>query len=347
MKLRKRTVITVVVLTLIGFIGYSIYRSSTAPKQVTTAIIKKGNLQVIVSASGKVQSQNTAELKFTGTGRISYLPFQEGDYVTKGQVLAYLDGTVVNTQVEKAQSDYLVAIENLRQFDKDKKDKPMDEQYRIDRAKLEAQRSSAQALLNQAKAGYQDKTLISPIDGIISTITASVGETPTSEPVITVIDDKSSEFVAEVDEQDIGTITPGLPAEVFLDAYNGQTLHGTVSKIETIAKTGSTGNTYYPVKIAVPTSNVMLLIGMGGDVDIKTAERTKVTLVPFDAINEDEENQFVYVVENNKLAKRNIKLGLESDNDAEVISGLQEGDQVVTSDTSDLTEGATVVTKGN
>ncbi len=342
MKIRKRTIILTVVVGLVAFFGYSAYANSQAPKKVTTEKIARGELLKVVSASGKVQSQNTSELSFTGTGRISSLPFKEGDEVKKGQVLAYLDGSSLKQQENKAWADYRLALEKLREFENNNKDKPKTDTYMISKAQLEAQRDAYSALVGQTRTGYQDRTLISPISGIISSITADVGETPGSGPVITVVDPSALEFVAEVDEQDIGTITLGLTAEVFLDSYSGKTFSGSVTKIETIAKTGTSGNTYYPVRIGIQAGDSTLLVGMNGDGDIQTAKKDNVVLLPLEFIQEDEDVKFVYVIENSKVTKRTVTTGLESDIEAEVISGLTEGESIISGDTAALTEGQAV-----
>jgi multidrug efflux pump subunit AcrA (membrane-fusion protein) len=331
---------------IIIYVIYGVISSANAPKQVTATKPTRGNIEVTITANGKVQSIDTVELNFNATGKISYMPFKEGDTVKKGTVLAYLDGTDVKEKSNKAWADYRGSLESLREFENGYKDKPHDNLYLMQKGQKEAARDALSAIVAQNLLGYKDKTLVSPINGTITTINNQVGETPSAAlPVIIVQDTGKIEFVAEVDEQDIGVVAASQSAEITLDAYSDRTIAGDVVRIESVSKTGTTGNTYFPVHIEVLAADKPLLVGMNGDASIKTTEKNNIVIIPQDVLLEEEEKTFVYIMENGMAKKKFIKTGLENDTEVEVTQGLSESDTIISSELTTIKDGTKVAVK--
>lgn len=343
MKKRTKYIIYIVLAIALVWIVSNFFVANSAPQKVTTTKISKEPIEVIVSANGKIKAQENVDLRFTSTGKINRLYVKEGDTVTQGQILAYLDGIVISEQVNKATADLRLAIEKIREYEYQHKDKPQNEEYLMTKWQLEAQRDSAQAILRQTQAGYNDKVIISPIDGVVSKVNSAIGELPpAADPVITVVNPATTEFVAEVDEQDIGEIQPGQSVTIMLDAYNNRTFKGTVTQVEAIAQTGTTGNTFYPVKMSIETENINLLIGLNGDSDILTQYKENTVSIPSETIYEENNKKFVYSVQNNKVKKLEIETGIQSDIQTEITSTIPQETEIITSDASQLKEGTTV-----
>jgi multidrug efflux pump subunit AcrA (membrane-fusion protein) len=118
----------------------------------------------------------------------------------------------------------------------------------------------------------------------------------------------------------------GQEVEISLDAYPDEPIHTTVTAIDFASHTTSTGGNAYTVETELPTSaDDRYRIGMNGDAEIILNAKKNVLTVPLSAIVDD---TYVYVRGEKRFEKKKIRLGIQSDTDAEVKSGLRQGDAV-------------------
>lgn len=342
----KKIILYIIIIIIIWSV-YSYFQSQNAPKKVTVINPVSDELIVTVSANGKIQSQDTSSPRFAASGRISALYVQEGDQVKKGQILGYIDGSDIKQQENQTWADYKIALEKLREFELNYQNKPQDDRYWIAKNQLEAQRDRSAAAVAQTRTGYSNRSLIAPISGTITKIYKTQGEVVASEPVVDIQNESTLEFVAEVDEQDIGDVREGQRVMLNLDAYPQDELEATITKIENIAKTGSTGNTYFPVSINVVSTIKPLRIGMNGDAIITTAQAPNKILLPLEYLIEENNETYVYLVENGLVKKQTVTTGLQSDSVVEIISGINTESNIISSDASLVKENekVEVVTK--
>ncbi|MDQ3099393.1 MAG: efflux RND transporter periplasmic adaptor subunit [bacterium] len=324
-----------------GIVGY--VQAKNAPLKVKTAKVQRKNLETSITSSGKIQPRISYALNFTSSGRVSYLPFEEGDAVEKGQVVARLQTDESYQQMKKAEADYRLTIEKIREFEYNNKDKPRSDQYNLQRYQLEATRDSSKALYDQTRSTQGNKILTSPISGIITQISVKAGEVSSAvTSVMTVAQLEELEFVAEIDEQDAGRLQEEQPAQVSLDAIAETKIPGIIYYISQIAKTNATGGTYYPTKISLTEDNQYIRSGMNGDTTIRTASVENVLSVPSETVVEDDRSKFVYIIENGKAKKITITVGLENDTESEIKSGLSEGAEIIIPEAETLKEGTKV-----
>jgi HlyD family secretion protein len=345
---RPRNIILIAIVILIIWIIISIVQGINKSPKVTVINLEPTDLLVEISASGKIRSQNTAAIRFGGSGQIASLNIVEGDIVQKGQILGYITSTDIKEQENKAWAEYRYQLEALREFERVNENKPKDERYHIAKSQLEAQRDAAAAAVAQVRSNYNNRTLITPINGTVVNIYKKQGEFVAGEVVADIQDQDAVEFVAEIDEQDIGSIRISQSVSLNLDAYPRLKIPGSITKIENIAQTGTSGNTYFPVKINPQIDpNFPLRIGMNGDAIITVAQKSNVLSLPLEYLNIDENDQaFVLIYENNKVTRRNIVTGLQNDSHIEVIEGLTKEDQIITSNPTNLKIGQTVTVEG-
>lgn len=345
---RPRNIILAAIVILIIWGVASFVQGMNTPPKVTVSNLEQANLLVEVSASGKIRSQNTAAIRFGSSGRIASLNIVEGDIVQKGQALGYITSTDVKEQENKAWAEYRYQLEALREFERINENKPEDERYRIAKSQLEAQRDAAAAAVAQVRSNYNNRALIAPINGTVVNVYKKQGEIVAGEVVADIQDQDAVEFVAEIDEQDIGDIRVSQSVSLNLDAYPRLNIPGSITKIENTAQTGTSGNTYFPVKITPQLDpNFPLRIGMNGDALITVAQKSNVLSLPLEYLNVDENEQtYVLIYEDNKVARRNIVTGLQNDSHIEVIEGLTKEDQIITSDPTNLQVGQTVTLEG-
>ncbi len=195
----------------------------------------------------------------------------------------------------------------------------------------ESRVSSAEANVNNYKAMIDKNVIYSPISGLVTKVDIKKGETAQINlPVITVISGEQLEIEAYIPEADIAKVTIGNVATVTLDAYEDNVIFG--AKIISIdpAETVIDGVSTYKTILQFDKKDDRIRSGMTANTDIKTGSRENVVFIPSRLLRINNET-YVEVLENGQPVKRVVQLGLRStDGKVEVVSGVNEGDKVVT-----------------
>jgi len=221
---------------------------------------------------------------------------------------------------------------------------------RVDLRSYQESLSQARAALSQAEELLAKTRITSPIDGIVIQIDVEEGETviagTTNIPGSTmmVIADPSETLTeVRVDEADIAQVEIGQQADIFAAAYPDTALPGTVQTIAAVARqTPGQQSLSFLVKILLDEQrDLKILPGMSVRADIYTQSSEETLAVPIQAVRYDDEADedggegdqgdaaFVFVVEDGKAARREVKTGISSDSDQEILEGLEAGDTVV------------------
>ncbi len=208
-----------------------------------------------------------------------------------------------------------------------------------DMSLYEAQVRQAESNLESIHNQIENSIIRAPIAGIITRIEYKKGEQfSMTKPAIYMLSESKLEISVDISESDIIKIKKGDPVEISLDALSSdQKLYGTVYDIDP-AETVIQDVTYYKTKIAFEIPNELeesIKPGMTTNVIIKTKEKENVLLIPSRAIiDKNGDGQFVRILENNIPKEVQIKTGIYGDDGmVEIISGLQENDQIITSST--------------
>lgn len=188
----------------------------------------------------------------------------------------------------------------------------------------------AQLGVDNAQAQLANAQIISPLDGALLSINLEVGQVAGAlQPVATVADLNSLRVQADVDEIDVGRVSPGQPVTMTLDAYPGVKIPG---KIESLAPgaTQKQGSTVYQATIGFTApGGVTPREGMAANVTITAQRKDNVLLLPNRALESVANRQYVTLRENGVTRKIEVETGLSNDTDTEIISGLSEGQTVV------------------
>ncbi|MCW5852393.1 MAG: efflux RND transporter periplasmic adaptor subunit [Anaerolineae bacterium] len=201
-----------------------------------------------------------------------------------------------------------------------------------DVAALQAGVDQAQASLSQAELRLRDAALAAPADGTLASVNGKAGELVTAAtPIMTLADLSHLQVSLTIDETEISRVQVGQTARVTLDAHPGQDLEGKVAEIAPTA-TVQQGVVTYRVKVELPATDLLLKPGMTANVEIILDRRQGVLLVPNRAIRTANGQRVVQVVRGTPPAPVDVpvRLGLSNDQVTEVVSGLSEGDRVVT-----------------
>lgn len=193
----------------------------------------------------------------------------------------------------------------------------------------------ARKSLENAQKQLDDATLIAPFDGVVAKLYTKEGDiipppTLTTTTIIHLVDLATMELKVEVDEIDMPDVTLGQRALVDIDALPELALDGEITYISTLAKQES-GVVLYDVTISfdVPEGS-RLRAGMSADADIVISGKTNVLLVPDRAIKQGSEGgTVVEVMVDEQFEEKPVVTGVSDGVDTEIISGLTEGEMVV------------------
>lgn len=320
----------ILLLILISAFGFIITRKRQISYKTTT--VQRSTVSETVSASGKVIAKKQAVLHFISPGKLTWVGISQGDYVKAGQAIASLDKRELEKNLIKALRDY---SKERNDFEEDRlvsyKDRVFTDtikrileknQWDLDKAVLDVEIKDL---------ALQYATLITPIAGIVTRIDTPVAGVNIAATDLFVVSDPSSiVFEAEVDETDIGRVQQGKAVEVTLDSYPDDVFTGTVSRIDFTATTTSSGGTAFLVDIALPdNSNLRFKPGMNGDAEIILKQKENALTVPTEAIFQEDDKNYVYVLEANKPVKKEVQTGVESISRTEITNGLVENEVII------------------
>lgn len=310
---RHLGLIGAVVAVVVGIVAYSqVARSDSTPAPVT-ARVTRGSIVDTVDATGTIQPVTTVQVGTQVSGTIKSLAADFNTVVHRGQVIAVLEPSLFQTQVEQAkatvsklQADAERAAVEVRDTQaKLKRARELSEKQLISASDLdtavtaanqaEAQVKSAEAQIIQAKAQLRQAdvnlghTIITaPIDGIVVARSVDVGQTVAASmqaPTLFVIagDLSRMQVLASVDESDIGRVRQGQPVSFTVDAYPGETFSGTVSQVR-LQPTVEQNVVSYTTVIDVPNKDLKLKPGMTANVSVEIARADDVLRVPTAAL---------------------------------------------------------------
>lgn len=195
----------------------------------------------------------------------------------------------------------------------------------------EAQVAQARVNVEIAQRRLDDAVLVAPADGRIATVNMFVGDSAApGNPVATLVDAQAYHMVVNIDETEIGRVQEGQQAQVILDAYLGQPLRGEVTRVA-LTGTNVQGIVVYDVRIEIdsPEADLVIRPMMTASVDIIVARRSDALLVSSRALRRDAQGRYVEIVENGEIRRVPVEIGATSLEYAEIVSGLEEGQQVV------------------
>lgn len=308
--------------------------------EVETGEVSRKDLVQAIEASGVVATDHQAQIAFLSSGKIGAITVFEGDKVKKGQFLASLDPQELYIAQEKTLANWRAIRFQLEEFDRAHRDEAFKENIINERKILVSQLESVTKDVESADVVRRKLAVYSPIDGIVTKITKVPGENVLAGTNIILIDDlTNARFIADLDESDLENVKAGSMVLINLDAYQGRELKGKVNKIAYLAKSLNTGGTAFETTIVLDSPLVFLRSGLNGDVRIIQASKSQALTVPNRAILTENDKNYVFLLRDNKVVKTEVQTGLVTEEETEVLSGLSDGDKVVTSDQSQLKDG--------
>jgi RND family efflux transporter MFP subunit len=344
--------------------------------EVASAREDQGGRPALLNASGYVTPRRRATIAAKITGRVNKIFTDEGMHVQSGQVLATLDDTDARARLASAEADRnatAAALGDLRvnlanaerelwrmdtlrtrdlvsQQDRDQARMAV-ESLRARIALASAQVSASEARIQIAQQDLDNCTVRAPFAGIVVSKDAQVGEmvSPisagggfTRTGIATIVDMDSLEIEVDVNESYIARIKAGQPATAVLDAYTDWQIP---AQVRTVIPTADRQKATVKVRVAFDRLDPRILPDMGvkvtflGDEVSHPPDGGARVRVPRAALQVEGGSPAVFVYHDGRVERRAVRLGQVRGDEQEVIAGLSDGEQVVTTSLGELRDG--------
>jgi len=306
--------------------------------KVETALVEDVSAGSASRYSGTVEEETGTQLSFAVPGTVSRVLVDEGDRVSKGQLIATLDPAqlrnayaIAKTALDQA-SDAYNRMKELHSKGSLPDVKWVDAQSSLDRARSAEQMAARQ---------LADSRIYAPFSGVISKKLVERGENVvTGMPVVKLVSVGRMKVKIAVPEGDIPNVRLGQRASISVTALGGTVLAGTVIEKGVAADPLSRS---YDVKIGIANGGGRLMPGMVANVALADKGSTQACVIPAHIVQLDENNnEFVWLAVNGKARKRIITCGDFTANGVAVRSGLEPGDRIITSGQQKISEGMKV-----
>lgn len=306
----------VVVVAVLVVVGKNTTGGTTKPTQFQTQEAQRGDMTVIITATGTLQATNSVDVGSELSGTVKTVQADYNDRVKAGQVLVRLDTLKLEAQltqskavlesarakVLQAQATVKETRNKLTQFQKVRElsDNKVPSQSEFDAAeaaleRAKADEASARAAVSQAEAALQANqtdlakaVIVLPINGIVITRSIEPGQTVaaafTAPVLFTIAEDLTQmELQVNVDEADVGQVRQGQNATFSVDAYPNRTYEARITQVRYGSKTVDGVVTYLTV-LKVDNSDLSLRPGMTATADITVQKVEKAILIPTAAL---------------------------------------------------------------
>jgi len=388
----KRAVAIAFALAMVALVVLSLRPRPPPPIGVETTAARRSPITRKVVGAGKLQAATQVKLSSNVSGDLLELPVKEGDRVVKGQLIGRIDARRYVAQVRQqeanratAAADHATAMVNVTRLQAELErvrrlaaggnasaaelDKGVQE-LRAEQSRAVAAKervAQADAQLAEARQLLSYTTLLSPIDGVVTSRQKQVGERVRGgelqeDPIVIIATLSNMEVKVEVGEHEVVYLREGDPAEVEIDAIPDKRWPAAVVEI---AKNANVRNpnteqevTTFPVRLALTVPVPGALPGMSAQASIATETHADAVVVPLQAVTVRTEKELrdgpsarapeapplpgaaqpkrresarkvVFVVEKGVARVRPVETGLVGESDIEILEGLKEGETVI------------------
>lgn len=403
---RRRKIITsLCILAVFLLIGSKISAGSKpAGIMVDVMPLAKQSIQEKLSLSGPVSGTDSVDVVSNIHAEIIVMNVKEGDQVKKDQVLAVLDSTDLEREVQIAQNAYDIAVNNKAEKDKeaalgyakavqDFQKASLDhnrnaqlfangdisqmdfetsanalndakrnmESFTVENGKGRADKSydlqieNARFDLEKKKEELDNTQIKSTIDGTVVRVNSKVGQfadkVEDDKPIFSIENLEQLELEIKVSEFSIGKVKVGQKAVISADILDGETVEGEVTKISPTGEEKGGGSTerVIPTTIRVDGENTRLIAGITAKAELLIRESDSTFVVPATSLIDDGDVTYIAVVQDSKVKRIPVTLGVDGDVSMEVIpadgTALEEGMQVILSPMPGLMDGTDVIVR--
>lgn len=339
------------------------------PMTVEIGTVTRATIQQELTVVGNLIGETTVSVAPRAAGRLQNVDVRLGDQVSRGQRIAKIEDFELVEQIKQQEAAQEVSQATIRQretdlalaktgldrstslFEKkliakqvldDSESRYQSAQASVDLARAQSQQSKAR--LDELKINLANTTITSPVNGFVSRRLvdpgASVGQ---NAPVVEVVDISRVRLIANVVEKDLKQLQSGDVTRVEVDAFPGETFMGRIARVSPVLDPATRTA---PIEVEIPNPSYRLKPGMYARVGI-TLDTTKDALVvPANALVDLGGRRGVFQPLSETAVFRAVQVGNEQGKLVEILGGLTEGQEVITTGAGQLRDGDRIVIAG-
>ena len=342
---------------------------SAGPLTVEVGTVRRARINAELTVVGNLIGETTVSVAPRAAGRLEDISVRLGDRVTRGQRIAKIedfelveqikqqeagqqvaqatirqreaDLSLAKTNVERARSLFEREIQS-RQILDDNEARYQSAQAQLDLAKAQAQQSKAR--LDELQINLGNTIITSPVNGFVARRLvdpgASVGQ---NAPVVEVVDISRVRLIANVVEKDLKQLQTGDVTRVEVDAFPGETFTGRIARVSPVLDPQTRTA---PIEVEIPNPTSRLKPGMYARVSITLDTQEDALVVPATALVDLGGRRGVFLPLGGAAVFRMVQVGTEQQDIVQVVSGLTEGAEVITTGSGALRDGDRIVVAG-
>lgn len=355
------------ILLIVGFYAYRYFSPADTVEYITDTV-KRQNIQKVVNATGEVRAIELVTVGAQASGKIEKLYVKVGDQVKKGDMIAQIDSTTQQNDVDStkaklasyeaqlnaAQISLKIAqkqYERMQSLNKQNAASVEDlenanDTYETAKSKvieLQSAIKETKISLSTAETNLGYTKITAPLDGTIVSVPVKEGQTVNAAmntpTIVQIADLAQMEILIEISEGDINNIKPGVKVTYYTLADLNKIYETTLKSIdpgltlltngEYTEVVGASEAIYYYGRLIVPNKDGKLRIGMTTQNVIYVESAQNVLTVPSFAIKGSKNDKYVEVLTDGETQKRHIKTGVSDGLNVAVLEGVQEGEKIV------------------
>lgn len=312
------------------------FSSASRLTLVETGIAETRTVSRTVEAVGNTRAIRYVDIKSKADGTITEIRYTPGTRVEKGAVLFTLDNAIEKADLAQAEAEFLKTDLALERGNKLSQSRIT---ARASLDQLQAAMSAAAAQVDRARARLSDRTILAPFDGTPGFHAVDAGARVTKDTVLTRLDDLSSVLLEfAVPEEYFAVARVGLHAKAVTVAYPDRVFDAKITQVDTMI---DPINRSFKVRAEIDNSDGALPSGMFMQLTLELDSQAMV-MVPEESITVEGAKTHVFVVVDGKANKQNVVTGMREPGFVQIVSGLSEGDEIVTHGTSKVRSGSQV-----
>ncbi len=291
---------------------------------VETMTATKGDISSFYNTTATLEAPQEAKVLTRVAGLIANIKVEEGMLVEEGQLLASIDAERQQYELDRTNAEVLIIEQELQRL------KQMKNQEYISAdnlAKLEYNLQAAKARRDLSALQVKESQILSPIKGVIAARYVKQGNMVREfDPLFHIVSQAELHGIVYLPEQQLSQLQLGQEALLVASHSPNTQIAADVLRISPVI---DSSNGTFKVTLRVKNPDGQLKTGMFTKVSIKFDTRNNAVLVPFNVVIQQDNQQAIYVINDNKAARRQVTLGYRQGDTVEIIKGINAGDVVV------------------
>ncbi|MBQ9466382.1 MAG: efflux RND transporter periplasmic adaptor subunit [Muribaculaceae bacterium] len=334
-----KTLILPVLVIAAASCGEQPLQQAKQPVRVATELLGAATTGAGRSYVGIIEENEATAVSFTGMGVVKQMLVNEGQYVSRGQLIAVMDDTQARNMLAGAEAQLAQAQDALERYRMLHDNGSLPE---VQWVEIQSKVAQAVSQVEVVKKNLADCRLTAPVSGVVGRKMVGAGETAMpGQAVVSILDISTVKVKVSLPETEVAAVTASTPSTINVEAAGKIVAGGRIEKgVQADALTHT-----YDVRITVHNPDRKLLPGMVADVTLDTGKAGAALTLPLTAVQRRAGGElFVWTVAVDSTAHRApVNIGATIGNRVIVAGGIKQGDRVVTEGYQKLGEGSKVI----